>query len=190
MRSFHCEWGGVTAWTEPQRLCNAAPQRTSIQLYYQQLQFPSLDTTMYSPYCLTQVWKKKIAVFSCSSSLPFSRYGAPPVCFYSMWLRCCVVCRAAAYHLLRFKDLFSSSALFSPIVFNFPLSLPLSRSLSPPFFLMALLQRAFLCVSLRMVWRENGASPKSILYKTEVGKRGRRARCPDSWGLIAATLRQ
>lgn len=35
---------------------------------------------------------------------------------------------------------------------------------------MALLQRAFLCVSLRMVWRENGASPKSILYKTEVGK--------------------
>lgn len=41
-----------------------------------------------------------------------------------------------------------------------------------------------------MVWRENGASPKSILYKTEVGERGRRAPCPDSWRLIIVALGQ
>ena len=118
VRSFHCEWGGVTAWTEPQRLCNAAPQRTSIQLYYQLLQFSSLDTTMYSPYCLTQVWTNRRLVFFFFSTL-FSRCpvsvcvffsgmvrlrSVSTVCGYSvvLWAAAAAAAAAAACHLLRF----------------------------------------------------------------------------------------
>lgn len=77
-RRFHCERGGVTAWTEPQRLCNAAPQRTSIQLFHQQL-LPPLDTTMYSPYCLTQVWDRGKRRWG-APLLKFFRCRAPPPC--------------------------------------------------------------------------------------------------------------
>lgn len=115
VRSFHCKWGGVTAWTEPQRLCNAAPQRTSIQLCYQQLQISSVDSNMYSPYCLTQVWKK-IAVLRLRR---FAFFPLPPgvarlrFVFTVRGLQCCVACRAATCHLLRTKELF-------PTLLSFP----------------------------------------------------------------------
>lgn len=126
---------GYTAWTQPQRLCNAAPQRTSIQLCDQPFQFSSLGSTMYSPYCLTQVWErkgKKICRSLRCSPLLFSGVlslvcSYCRLCGYSVVL-CCV---AAACHLLRIKELFTPSllpnaALFLRVVFNFPVRLSLS----------------------------------------------------------------
>lgn len=136
---------------------------------------------MYSPYCLTQVWDRGKRRWG-APLLKFFRCRAPPLCV------CAVCALRAARCVAQLPVIYCALGTFFPTLLSFGRSCLTSSSrsppltLSPPVFLMALLQQAFSRVSLRMVRRENGASPKSILYKTEVGeKRQRRALGPDSW---------